>query len=542
MRKYTLIIFLLLIVGTGFFLRYQGQTWGIPQAPYWRNHFQDEAFTLGRILTMNPGDLNPHYFINPSFHYYTLLITIKTASLLGFIEPLNLPVEINNMGQPIKGLLLHDYQSMYLIGRIISLLYSTAVILLIFFIGTNLFDEKVGILAAAFTAVLPTLAFQAHFLVVDTPAVFWFVLTFFFITGKRFFKNHTMWLVVTSISLGIAIGTKYTNVIVVLPLLYFLFNVHRRAGKTLLQSIFNKDLCILAAICAVVFLITTPHAILSFKEFLYGNSEGFGGIFGQRGLFAYNYYPTSFITPFTTATYHSLRLPLFILALASVVWLLIKRSANNALLLFVIIPFYLLLIYRASPHLRHIIVVLPFLMLAMARMLTNLLSLFRKRVLKYLLISACGAAFLYTFLFTFSYIRRFTRIDTRTACADWLGPRMIEQNTVGIATFSPWNYTPPVDRLDNKIIVTGYSYDILLTTKPDYFIITEYEFREFYQARATKQKCAAFVEQLFSENHYKIIKVFQKEFSVLGLNFLPDFPNMDWNPVNPIIYIFKVNS
>jgi hypothetical protein len=536
------VIILLIIITAGFFLRYHGHSWGIPQAPYWRNHFQDEAFVLGRVLSTNPNDLNPHYFINPSFHYYTLLSSIKTASVLDFIKPFSLPVELNKLGQPTSLVLPSDYQRMYLIGRLISLLYSTAVILLVFFIGCNLYDIKTGLIAAAFTAVLPTLAFQAHFLVVDTPAVFWFILTFFFSTGRRLFKNHIQWLIISSISLGIAIGTKYTNAIVILPLLYGLYVSNRHAKKNVLPSIFSKDLFILIGICVVVFFLTTPHAILSFKEFLYGDNDGFGGIFGARGLFAYNDYPTNIITPFTLATYHSLRLPLSILALVGVIWLLIKRKFSDIMLLFVIVPFYLLLIYRASPHLRHAIAVLPLLMLATARVIVSLFFSFKKKVFKYTLLFVCGAVFLYTFLFSFSYIGRFTKIDTRTACADWLKPHLTEQTTVGITTFFPWNYTPPIDMLTKKIMVTGYSHDTLLAARPDYFIITEYEFREFYRARATEQECEVFVQSLFSENDYKIIKVFQRRFAVLGMDFKPDFPNMDWNPVNPAIYIFKIKS
>ena len=542
MRKKTILISLILIIAAGFVFRYYGLSWGIPQAPYWRSHFQDEAFTLGRILQMSPGDLNPHYFINPSFHYYTLFITIKAASSLGFIKHFSMPVEINDLGLPVKGMSLKDYQHMFFIGRILSVLYSTAVILLVFFIGTNLYDRKVGLIAAAFTAILPTLAFQSHFLVTDTPAVFWFVLTFFFISGKRLFKSHMLWLVLASLSLGFAVGTKYTNVIMAIPLLYYSFSLRRRAGRNVLRSIFIPDLLIIIGICAAIFFITTPHAILSFKEFMFGDRSGFGGIFGERGLLAYNNYPFNIITPFIPNTSSSLRIPLFILAFAGIIDLFIKRKFSDTLLLSVIIPFYLLLIWRASPHLRHMIAVLPFLMLAFARIIIYLFSLFRQKVFKYIIVSACSAVFVYTSLFTICYIKRFTGIDTRTACVDWLRPQLNKQATIGITTYFPWNYTPPIETLNRRFMVTGYFYDELLKARPDYFIITEYEFRAFYRARATKQKCEEFVEQLFSEEDYWIINVFQKDFSIFGIDFSPNFPNMDWNPVNPAIYIFKNRS
>jgi hypothetical protein len=542
MPKRTVLIILIIIVTLGLCLRYYGHTWGVPRKPYWRNHFQDEAFILGQILAMEPHDLNPHYFINPSFHFYTLLSSFKAASLYGLIEPFTLPVDRNKLGQPVNQLSLDSYQRMYIIGRVISICCSTLVIILVFSIGCLLYDKITGLVAAAFTAILPTLAFQAHFLVVDTPAVFWLTFAFFIISARHFFKCYTSWLVLSSIGVGLAVGTKYTNIIVILPLLYCLYRSHRAMGKSIIRSLLNRDLLILTGVCAIVFFITTPHAIVSFKEFMYGNSDGFGGIFGKRGLFAYNDYPASFTAPFTVATYHSLRLPLLILALLAVIWLIIMRKPADIMILFFVIPFYILLIHRASPHLRHVMVLLPFLMISTARLISGLLLIIKAKIIKYSLMIICSGVYIYTLLFTLAYIGRFTKTDTRIASADWLSVRIVGKTSIGLASYFPWNYSPPVDMLTSNIVITGYSYDVLLAQKPDYFVITEYEFRYFYRARAPEQKCRLFIELLFSEKNYEIVRILKKDFSILGLNFTPHFPNMDWNPVNPAIYIFKLKS
>ncbi len=58
---------------------------------------------------MKPTDLNPHYFINPTFHYYTLLLSLKAASLTGHIKPFSMPVKLEGLGRPQEGVPISDY-------------------------------------------------------------------------------------------------------------------------------------------------------------------------------------------------------------------------------------------------------------------------------------------------------------------------------------------------------------------------------------------------------------------------------------------------
>jgi hypothetical protein len=200
------------------------------------------------------------------------------------------------------------------------------------------------------------------------------------------------------------------------------------------------------------------------------------------------------------------------------------------------------MIYRASPHLRHILAVLPFLMIAMASMFFALLSNKKPKFLKPVLIGIVVFAFSYTVLFSLALIRRMTHIDTRIECAEWMKNRITKEITIGLASYFPWNYTPPIDMLTKSIVLTGYNYDNLMAQRPNYFIISEYEYREFSHARESSFMCKNFVRKLFSEEHYEVIKIFGKGFKILGIEFHPRFPNMDWNPVNPRIYILESRS
>lgn len=538
MQKRIVLILLCCIIISGGLLRFYGNEWGIPKSPYWCNHYPDEAFVLALLLKIEPSDLNPHYFINPTFHYYSLLLSLKVASFINYIKPFSLPVQLNKRGQPTEDRLMDDYSRMYRVGRFIVIIESTLLIFLVFLIGRNLYHEKIGIFAAAFTAIAPALVYQSHFLVVDAAGLFWLILALFYLTTPVNYKRLNQWYIVSGILTGIAIGTKYTNILVILPLFYKIYLLHREKNTIFIKKLFNNKTFITIGTVIIVFFLTTPHAIFSFREFLYGDAHGFGGIFGRRGLLYYNAYPTNILTPFILTTYNSLRLPLTIFALISLCYLFYKRNTSDILLLFFIVPFYLMMIYRASPHLRHVLPILPFLMIAQARMLYDFITIKKLRFIRIVVIILSTFTFVYTLLFSLSLVKRMTPIDTRIECAEWLRRRVTNNTLISFAKYFPWNPPLPVEKLTARLSVVDYNYRNLLSQKPDYFIMSEWEYRDFSYTPANELTCQYFVRRIFSEEHFRIVKAFERDFEIFGITFCPKYPNMDWNPVNPKVYVF----
>lgn len=536
-RNIILALLICTLVGGGF-LRSYGIEWGIPKAPYWCNHYQDEAFVLALLLKMEPSDLDPHYFINPTFHYYSLLFSLKIASFLNYIKPFSLPIQLNNLGQPVEDISMDDYSRMYRFGRFVVIIESTLLIFLVFLIGRNLYHEKIGIIAAAFTAIAPALVYQSHFLVVDAAGVFWLILALFYLTIQVHSKRANQWYVITGILIGVAIGAKYTNILVILPLFYKIYVLNKEKTTIFIKKLFNSKTFVTLGIAIIVFFLTTPHAILSFREFIYGDAHGFGGIFGRRGLLYYNAYPTNILTPFVVTTYNSLRLPLTIFSLIGLCYLFYRKTTSDKFLLLFVIPFYLMMIYRASPHLRHILPVLPFLIIAQARMFYDFITIERYKFTRIMTTVLFILTFGYTLLFSLSLVRRMTPVDTRIECAEWLKRRIAKDTVISFARYFAWNPPLPIEKLPAKFYVVDYNYESLLSQKPDYFIMTEYEYRDFSYTPANESTCKYFVRRIFSEKHFKIVKVFKKDFEIFGLTFSPKYPNMDWNPVNPEVYVF----
>ncbi|MCX7994197.1 MAG: glycosyltransferase family 39 protein [candidate division WOR-3 bacterium] len=549
-KEYTLLVLLIIIIAT--YLRFTGFNWALPQKPYYRAGYQDEAFVINMILTMNPKDYNPHYFINPTFHYYILLLATKLSHALGYIKNFSQPVMTNLQGHPIEKMTLNDYQKMYEVCRLIAIIEGILTVLLLYFIGKKLYDEKTGIFTAFIFSILPTHVFQSHFFVVDAPAVFWEMLCFYYLV-KVVDKNgiSKKWFIISGILLGLALGTKYMNLLLIFP--FLTINLLSR------RKIELKELLITFTIMMLVFLFTTPHSILSWREFLFGNPDGFGGIFGEKGLFAYNRYPTNPFKPFIYVIYYSLRIPLAVLAFISLGYVIYRRNTSDKIILSFLVPFYVIMAISPSPHLRHALPALPFLAIAIATSIISLARVIKNRFLLYSFAGFTAIALIYTFLFTIAMLDRMNLPDTRLVAADWIFKNIPARTPFGVATVMPFRYTPPIEMpgydgndfgpTDEKILLnlyyifikTNYDYYSLLHFCPEYFLISQVECEELPYNEVGEVNGRNFIRQLFSQKHYKLIKIFERKFNILGFKFHPDFPNLDWNPVSQKIYLFKKN-
>ncbi len=550
--KNSSILFLVVVLTLAAYLRFGGFNWGLPQKPYWRAGYQDEPFVMGLILRMSASDYNLHYFINPSFHYYTLFFAINIANALGYIDNFEYPVLLNIDGLPIEKVCLRDYEKMFIVSRLISVIEGILTVLLVYLIGTKLYNKRAGLLAMLIFSIMPTHVFQSHFFVVDCPAVFWSMLAFLYLVGLQSRKAIGLKeFIISGILLGLALGTKYMNFLLVFVFLFIYFSRFRKMHW--------RYPLVTVLVMFFIFLLTTPHILFSWREFLFGYAEEFGGIFGKSGLLAYNRYPANPIKPFIYVLYYSLKLPLALLAVLCLGYAIYLRRHSEKILFSFLAPFYLILALSPSPHLRHSLPAMPFLALLIAGMILAITKKIRSNYLYYGFVIYVLITIVYTFLFTNAMVNRMKVRDTRYEFADWVFANIPQGTSLAAPTYLPFRYTPPIEwreydgkkyALDDSSFFanlyydckkTNYDYHTLLALAPDYYFITETEYREFPYNKVGEINGKMFVKKLFKQDHYKIIRVFERKFNILGIEFIPQYPNMDWNPVSQKIFLFKRN-
>ncbi|MGA9532380.1 MAG: DUF2298 domain-containing protein [Anaerolineales bacterium] len=199
-RRWLPQLILLLILAIAAYLRFSGFDWdsGAHLHP-------DERFltlvenalqpvdSIGAYFDTEHSTLNPNNVGHTFFVYGTLPIFIVryVAEWLGQT----------------------GYGEVYLVGRALSATFDLISILLIFLIGTHLYRRRVGLLAAAFTAVSVLLIQHAHFFVVDPFANTFILAGFYF--AVRVLNDGRRW---DYAAFGVFFGMAVASKISALPL------------------------------------------------------------------------------------------------------------------------------------------------------------------------------------------------------------------------------------------------------------------------------------------------------------------------------------
>ena len=209
--------------------------------------------------------LDPDYFINPHLHIYAMAAVVKLAYLLnpGHTVMLSMHriwplLDKKNPGRRIQ------YMAMWG-SRMLSALFALGTIITVFRIGRRHFGEGTGLLAAAFLAVTMGIVNIAHF---ATPESLLFWMMFLTLLGCDGIATtgNTRDYVLVGLFAGLAFATKYTAVMLVVPIA--VCHVFRHRWKSLTW----RALWPLVAATLVAFLafaVTNPYAFLRWHDFVY---------------------------------------------------------------------------------------------------------------------------------------------------------------------------------------------------------------------------------------------------------------------------------
>ncbi|MGB2957012.1 MAG: DUF2298 domain-containing protein [Anaerolineales bacterium] len=257
---------LIVILIAGGYLRFVGLDWDAEQHLH-----PDERFltmvessllpvpNIGEYFNTPTSTLNPNNQGHSFYVYGTLPIFMVRylAEWLGFT----------------------GYGSIYLVGRSLSAAMDLLSIILVFFIGTRLYNRKVGLIGAAFSAFAVLQIQQSHFFTVDTFSTFFTLLAVYFAVEVITAKDDQVDLVsylFFGIALGMAVASKINAapVAITLPLaalIYWSKLPEERKGQ-LAPKIFLY-LILAALVSLLAFRIFQPYAFQGPGFFNFGLNE-----------------------------------------------------------------------------------------------------------------------------------------------------------------------------------------------------------------------------------------------------------------------------
>lgn len=378
----------------GFFLRLYGVNFGLPLSFH-----PDEArkvTEMTKMLVNNSWD--PNYFLHPSLLLY---LTIFVKKFFGFFA-------LNFYGQA----------DLFLAGRLVSVIFGSLSIYLVYQIGRSLYSINIGLISSALFAFAPLSVTCSRYMKEDALFLFFFLACTNLVVLAM--KNQDKSLLYRAgLFGGISAGSKYTGFlsIIIIGISSFLLAKNFKPNKILLRATPFALIFV-----ALGFLICTPFSVINYQQFLRDLS------FEQSHMLRGH---SEMIDAWSQLwTYHFSRslLPGFtiiptILSLIGIGILLRRRNLSDLILLGLILIFYLPAEWvKAKPAPqpeRYILPCLPFLAIAAAIALSHLnliLSKQRQVLASFLVLAFVVLSPLIRSLQLASEIY----LDTRLKTQDWI--------------------------------------------------------------------------------------------------------------------------
>lgn len=464
-RKHAVHIALIAILFLGFFFRMYNSNWD----DGFHMHPDERAIVMAATQLSWPSSveeflspessLNPHFFAYGNFPIYAL-------------KGLSIPISWVTQDP-----LFMMYDKINLVGRFLSALADTGIILLLFLIGRHIRGKRLGLFAAFFysIAVLPIQA--SHFYTVDILLTFFVTLTLFLLL--RFYEKPTY---TKAFFIGIAFGLSLATKISAFPLVFaiilslsldfiliFLKRPHHIPSwfphiPQFLKRLLTKGV-IIFLVTGITLILAQPYMILDFKEF-----------FGQN-LLQSEMTHNAFIFPYTLQYVGKIPYvyelqnvffwglgPIFsLLSLAgfffSLFYLFKDNSVQSKAKILILLCFFLVyfaIVGRfAVGWSRYMLPLYPFFAFFAAFFLIQTLPLLKKNLRNWyiVLVLICIGSIL---VWPLSFLQIYTREPTRVTATKWIHNHISPGKTLAI---EHWDDALPLYGQEQYTMVTLPLYD-----------------------------------------------------------------------------------
>ncbi|MDD5529666.1 MAG: glycosyltransferase family 39 protein [bacterium] len=348
-------VLLFLICIIAFFLRVWGVNFGLPGL----FHLDERIFPVDAFYRL------AHKGQVPIIHHaypYGDLIPNMLAVFYGIYYLILKLIKIVQTPFDFLVFYMRDPSSVYLIGRMLFVLSSTACVVVLYLIGKRLYNRTTGLLSAFFFtfSFLPTQ--QAKFMKGDTLGTLMMLLSVYFCfsqKGEDNTDNKKVKLkkyILAGIFAGLAIAARFTLVIyLITPAIVFLMD------RKMLFTNRIKNFLVFILCSVTAFLILTPSVIFKFSIFTH-NIFGLGTqLMSTSKSVSPNF---NWIICLMEPISNGIGVPLEIIGILGILYSLYKRE-NISLIVFVIL-FWSVILSHTTPS-WHAIPIIPFIVFFAAK-------------------------------------------------------------------------------------------------------------------------------------------------------------------------------
>jgi len=469
-----------------------------------RSYGADEQAALVSLSKMDPKklDFNPRLFGYGGMYLYPLGLAVELSSLLG----------INKVTSDSGFYLLNPEKMgrLFILGRIYGAFFAVMAVLVFYFICLKVYkDQNLSFILTLLFGICPAFVAWSHYLKPYSSGLFWVVLAIW--SGWKFKeKENIRWLLLSGLFAGLSFSS-------LLSYGYVLFFVILLVIFSRINSLLKVKYVIYTGIVFfITYFLCNPYVLINWSNFC-----------DEIVRIGTYWQPLHFIESLkfylSTSLRYGMGVYLWILLSAGVLLAMTVKPKKEDLLFFcTIVPAFLYFSRTTGQWVHYSLFLYPFIFLLGCRGIQKIKS---KKLIYIILFSGV----IYTAIYTGSYIRFFWQENIRTEAGYWINKNIPFDSKVGLLEApSPWR-TPPFRLLDYKLVLTGEK-KTLAEEKPEYFIVSEYQWLRGFGLPAMKEFLS----------DYELIKRFEKIQSLMGMKFrYPEVIPYDWCHPNPVILIWK---
>jgi hypothetical protein len=327
---------------TGLALRAWSASYGLPDL-----YHPDEPRIVERAVRFHQGDLNPRFFNWPSLYMYVV------AGAYGLV--------FGAAADGVVGAFARDPAPFYLVGRLLTAVFGTATLAVLYVTGRIAYGRTVAILAASLLAVDLLHVRDSHWVTTDVPLTFLVALAT--LHALRYWRHgRPADAAGAGLVAGLATSMKYPGGLAFLGLL--VAHAARWPGRPVWRRVAGRDTVVAAGLATVGFALGTPFALLTPVAFVQGVVDELRQVhtvqFGNEADAPGYLFHLAYSLP------EAMGWPVYFLALAGLVWAVAARRAREVILLAFAVPYLLLIVTWSSRFERYVIPLLPCLTLLAA--------------------------------------------------------------------------------------------------------------------------------------------------------------------------------
>jgi hypothetical protein len=304
----------------------------------------DEIFMVIYPLNLFSGDLNPHVFSYPSFHYYELGLLYGVDFLQQYLTG---DVDLFDW---IANRYFVDSVPIRDLGRWLGVVYAVGTVALAGVLGGRLgsgrgITSAAGLLAAALMAVNVVHVRQSPLATVDTPLTFWFAAAA--VASVRLLSaDRRRDYLLAGVLVGITAATKYPGVACCVGVVA----AHLISGRHFL----DPRLWLAGASTCLTFALLSPYVLLDFATF----SDHFLSqvAHAESGRFGTEAGPLFHLG---NGLRHGVGWPAWVLWLATCGWVVVRRKPAHLVVLAMTVGGYAAVSWGDLVFLRYVLSLLP---------------------------------------------------------------------------------------------------------------------------------------------------------------------------------------